>query len=101
MKILILGGDGYCGWPTALHLSASGHDVEIVDNLCRRRFDEEELGETSLTPVRDIGERVAVWEEVSGKRIGVQIGDLLDWQFLSAVVAEFRPDAIVLYAEQR
>src|SRR5260221_14188435 len=101
MKIMILGGDGYCGWPTALHLSDAGHDVAIVDNLCRRRFDEEELGPTSLTPIRTLEERVAAWEEVSGKKIRVEIGDLLDWEFLSRVVQEFEPAAIVHYAEQR
>src|SRR5437899_406760 len=101
MKIMIPGGDGYCGWPTALHLSDAGHDVVIVDNLCRRRFDEEELGPTSLTPIRTIEERVAAWEEVSGKKIRVEIGDLLDWEFLSRVVSEFEPEAIVHYAEQR
>jgi UDP-sulfoquinovose synthase len=101
MKILILGGDGYCGWPTALHLSDKGHDVTIVDNLCRRRFDAEELGQTSLTPIAAVEERIAAWEEVSGKQIGVEIGDLLDWEFLSRVVADFQPEAIVHYAEQR
>jgi UDP-sulfoquinovose synthase len=101
MKILILGGDGYCGWPTALHLSDAGHDVKIVDNLCRRRFDEEELGNTTLTPISTIEERVAVWEEVSGKKIGLAIGDLLDWEFLSSTLAEFEPEAVVHYAEQR
>jgi UDP-sulfoquinovose synthase len=101
MKILILGGDGYCGWPTALHLSDAGHDVKIVDNLCRRRFDEEELGNTTLTSISTIEERVAVWEEVSGKKIGLAIGDLLDWEFLSSTLAEFEPEAIVHYAEQR
>jgi UDP-sulfoquinovose synthase len=101
MKIMILGGDGYCGWPTALHLSDAGHDVTIVDNLCRRRFDEEELGATTLTPIRTIEERVAAWEEISGKTIGLEIGDLLDWEFLSRVVSEYQPEAIVHYAEQR
>jgi UDP-sulfoquinovose synthase len=101
MKILILGGDGYCGWPTALHLSDAGHEVTIVDNLCRRRFDEEELGNTSLTPIRTIEERVEAWHEVSGKTIGVEIGDLLDYEFLTRVVADYQPEAIVHYAEQR
>jgi UDP-sulfoquinovose synthase len=101
MKILVLGGDGYCGWPTALYLSDAGHDVTIVDNLCRRRFDAEELGDTTLTPIRPIEERVAVWREVSGKSIRLEIGDLLDWEFLARVVAECEPDAIVHYAEQR
>src|SRR3954453_19673217 len=101
MKILILGGDGYCGWPTALHLSDAGHDVAIVDNLCRRAFDEQELGTTSLAPIRPIEERVAVWDEVSGRRIRLEIGDLLDWEFIAGVVEDFAPDAIVHYAEQR
>jgi len=101
MKILILGGDGYCGWPTALHLSDAGHQVAIVDNLCRRRFDEEELGNTSLTPIRSLDERVQAWEEVSGRRLGVFVGDLLDYDFLAAVIAELEPEAVVHYAEQR
>src|SRR3954463_8084595 len=101
MKILILGGDGYCGWPTALHMSDADHDVAIVDNLCRRRFDEEELGATSLTPISSIEERIVAWQEVSGKSIRLELGDLLDWEFLSRVVEDFAPDAIVHYAEQR
>ena len=101
MKILILGGDGYCGWPTALHLSDAGHQVAIVDNLCRRRFDEEELGNTSLTPIRSLDERVEAWQEVSGRRLGVFVGDLLDYDFLAAVIAELEPEAVVHYAEQR
>ena|SRR5436190_1421205 len=78
MKILILGGDGYCGWPTALHLSDAGHEVTIVDNLCRRRFDRDELGNTSLTPIRSLDERVEAWQELSGQTIAVELGDLLD-----------------------
>jgi UDP-sulfoquinovose synthase len=101
MKILILGGDGYCGWPTALHLSDAGHQVAIVDNLCRRRFDDEELGNTSLTPIRSLDERVEAWEQVSGRRLGVFVGDLLDYDFLAAVIAELEPEAVVHYAEQR
>jgi len=101
MKILILGGDGYCGWPTALHLSDAGHQVAIVDNLCRRRFDEEELGNTSLTPIRSLDERVEAWEQVSGQRLAVFVGDLLDYDFLAAVIAELEPEAVVHYAEQR
>ena len=69
MKVLVLGGDGFCGWPTALHLSDIGHDVVIVDNLSRREIDIE-LEVDSLTPIRPIGERIRVWKEVSGKSIG-------------------------------
>jgi UDP-sulfoquinovose synthase len=100
MRILVLGGDGYCGWPTALHLSDVGHSVVIVDNLARRSWDLE-LGASSLTPISDLDDRVAAWHEVSGRRIEVAVGDLLDWEFLSGVVDTHRPDAIVHYAEQR
>jgi len=89
MKIMILGGEATAA-ADRLHLSDAGHDVVIVDNLCRRRFDEKSCP-TSLTPIRTIEERVAAWEEVSGKKIRVEIGDLLDWEFLSRVVAEFEP----------
>jgi UDP-sulfoquinovose synthase len=100
MKVLVLGGDGYCGWPTALHLSEAGYKVVIVDNLARRRWDEE-LGTSSLTPIRPLDERVAVWRQVTGKSIAVEIGDLLDWEFLDEIVARYRPDAVVHFAEQR
>jgi UDP-sulfoquinovose synthase len=82
-------------------LSDKGHDVVIVDNLARRQYDADELGPTTLTPIRTIEERIDVWEEVSGKRIPYEHGDLTDWEFTSRVVAEHKPDAIVHYAEQR
>jgi UDP-sulfoquinovose synthase len=66
LKILVLGGDGFCGWPTALYLSARNHDVVIVDNLSRRNIDNE-LEASSLTPIRPIGERIRAWKEVNGK----------------------------------
>lgn len=101
MRVLILGGDGFCGWPTALHLSARGHDVEIVDNLSRRRIDEE-LGVGSLTPIAPLPERLDAWREVSGRTIrahaitvGKEYDELLD------LLREFRPDAVVHFAEQR
>ena len=100
MKILVLGGDGYCGWPTSLHLSDVGHEVVIVDNFVRRTIDHE-LGAQSLTPIADPKERVRVWQEVSGQTIGIEFGDLLDWEFLSEVVQRHQPDAIVHFAEQR
>ena len=71
MKILVLGGDGFCGWPTALHLSRLGHEVTIVDNLSRRKIDVE-LEVESLTPIRPISERLAAWKEVSGRTIGFE-----------------------------
>lgn len=99
MRIMVLGGDGYCGWPTALHLSAAGHDVVIVDSLIRRGWDSE-LGNESLTPIYSTEERLAAWKEVSGKTIRVAIGDLLDWTFLARAVEDTDPQAIVHYAEQ-
>src|SRR5580698_8244175 len=101
MRILILGGDGFCGWPTALHLSDRGHDVTIVDNLSRRGIDLEMQVE-SLTPIRPIGERLRVWSEVSGKEIGYRNIDLAnEYDKLVALLLEVRPDAIVHFAEQR
>ena len=72
MRVLILGGDGFCGWPTALHLSARGHEVEIIDNGSRRRIDEE-LAAGSLTPIADLETRLAAWREVSGRTIRASI----------------------------
>jgi UDP-sulfoquinovose synthase len=100
MKILVLGGDGYCGWPTSLHLSEAGHEVVIVDNCVRRTIDHE-LGAQSLTPIADLKERVGAWQEVSAQTIGVEFGDLLDWEFISDVVGRHQPEAIVHFAEQR
>jgi UDP-sulfoquinovose synthase len=100
MRILILGGDGYLGWPTALHLSQRDHDVAVVDNFARRSWDHE-LGAESLAPIRSLQERVAAWYELSGRRIGVFVGDLCDYTFLEPVVRDFRPEAIVHYGEQR
>jgi UDP-sulfoquinovose synthase len=99
-KVLVLGGDGYCGWPTALHLSDAGHDVTIVDNLARRAIDEE-LGTDSLTPIRSLEERVGLWSSVAGRRIETEIGDVLDYDFLARVIQEAEPDAVVHFAEQR
>jgi UDP-sulfoquinovose synthase len=99
VKILILGGDGFCGWPTALHLADAGHDVALVDNFVRRAWDVE-LGSGSLTPIRTLEERLDTWHELGGREIKLAVGDLLDWEFLSAAVDTYRPDAIVHYAEQ-
>lgn len=99
-KILVLGGDGFCGWPTSLHLSNLGHDVTILDNLSRRHIDEE-LGADSLTPIADIEERIAAWTEVSGREMGFFNVDAADYGALRAVMAELRPDTIIQFAEQR
>jgi UDP-sulfoquinovose synthase len=100
MKILVLGGDGYLGWPTALHLSALGHDITVVDNLVRREYDAE-MGVDSLVPIAPIEERVKKWKEVSGRQVGVRVGNLTDAAFTYGVVAECKPDAIVHFGEQR
>ena len=101
MNILVLGGDGFCGWPTALHLSAAGHAVTIVDNLSRRRIDDE-LGIESLTPIRPIDERIEVWNELTDGAIDYVDLDLaLDYDSLLALLIERRPDAVVPFAEQR
>ena len=100
MKILVLGGDGYCGWPTSLHLSDAGHEVVIVDNCVRRQIDHE-LNAQSLTPIADPRQRVLAWQEVSGQTVEIEFGDLLDWEFLSGVVRRHRPEAVVHFAEQR
>ena len=100
MRVLVLGGDGYLGWPTALHFSQAGHQVAVLDNLARRGYDEE-LGVRSLVPIEDMATRVRAWEEVSGKRITYYEGDLLDADFVYATLREFTPDAVIHYAEQR
>lgn len=101
MKVLVLGGDGFCGWPTALHLSNRGHDVIIVDNLSRRKIDIE-LEVDSLTPIRPIGERIRAWKEVSGKEIGFHSFSVDEHyhRLLNLFIAE-EPDAVIHFAEQR
>ena len=99
MKIMILGGDGYCGWPTALAFSDAGHDVVIVDNLSRRAWDEDH-GLASLTAIRSLEERVDAWFEEGGRELVVELGDVLDWEFLASAVARHEPEAIVHFAEQ-
>ena len=100
MRILVLGGDGYLGWPTALHLNALGHDVAVNDNFARRGYDEE-MGVESLVPIATLEERLAVWTEVSGKTIKSYVGDLCDPAFVHEMVGDFRPDTIVHFGEQR
>lgn len=101
MKVLVLGGDGFCGWPTALHLSNIGHDVVIVDNLSRRKIDVE-LEVQSLTPIAPITTRLAAWKEVSGKTIGFDYLDVAhDYQALIDLIRDEKVDALVHFAEQR
>ncbi len=101
MIIAILGGDGFCGWPTTLHLSEAGHEVHIVDNLSRRWIDTE-LGVQSLTPMDSIQERCRIWRKLTGRSIHFHLLDLAkEYERLKAWLADTRPDAIVHLAEQR
>src|SRR3984893_17931328 len=100
MKVLVLGGDGYLGWPTALHLSEVGHEVAVADNFARRGYDHE-MGVDSLVPIESLQVRVAVWREQTGKTIAYYVGNLCDADFTYHIVRDFAPDAIVHFAEQR
>jgi UDP-sulfoquinovose synthase len=99
MRILILGGDGYLGWPTAMRFSARGHDVAVVDNFSRRRWHTEH-STGSLTPIRSLADRIDAWRERSGNEIRSYVGSIEDWDFLDAVVAETTPEAVIHYGEQ-
>ena len=100
MRVAVLGGDGYCGWATALYLSKKGHSVAIVDNFIRRQWDHE-LGVQTLTPIRTLAERLRVWQELAGMQIELFVGDVTDYDFLSSCIESFAPDAVVHFAEQR
>jgi len=101
MRVLVLGGDGFCGWPTSLYLSDRGHDITILDNLSRRKIDVD-LEVESLTPIVPLGDRIKAWREVSGREIGFINVDLAtEYDRLAVVLRELRPDAIVHFAEQR
>jgi UDP-sulfoquinovose synthase len=99
MRLLILGGDGYLGWPTAMRFSERGHDVSVVDNFSRRRWHHEHSTD-SLTPIRSLGERIDAWRELTGSEIRAFVGDIEDGEFIDRVVAETLPEAIVHYGEQ-
>jgi UDP-sulfoquinovose synthase len=101
MKVFVLGGDGFCGWPTSLHLSNLGHDVVILDNLSRRNIDNE-LEAGSLTPIRPMGERLAAWRELTGRTMRfVRVDVAQDYPRLLELIRTERPDAVVHFAEQR
>jgi len=100
MKICVLGGDGYCGWATALYLSRKGHSVAVVDNFVRRQWDFE-LGAQTLTPIQPLRDRLRVWQELTGKSIELFVGDVNDYDFLAGAIEDFAPDAVVHFAEQR
>jgi len=99
MRVLILGGDGYLGWPTAMRFSGRGHDVAVVDNFARRRW-VDEVGGDSLTPIVPLNERIEAWREASGKRIQSYVGDLAEDTVAADVVVDFQPDTIIHYGEQ-
>src|SRR6202521_6164150 len=100
MRVAVLGGDGYCGWATALYLSMKGHFVAIVDNFARRQWDHE-LGVQTLTPIRPMSDRLRIWQELTGNTIELFVGDVTEYDFLSAVIKDFEPEAVVHFAEQR
>jgi UDP-sulfoquinovose synthase len=99
MRILVLGGDGYLGWPTAMNLTAHGHEVAVADNYLRRRLCREEKV-SFLYAVPELEERAALWQSVSGHQIAAYVGDLSRWDFIAEVFEKFDPQAIVHYAEQ-
>ena len=100
MRILVLGGDGYLGWPTAMYLSRHGHEVAVLDNCVRRQYDHE-LGSGSLVPIEPLRTRVRVWEELTGKKIEIFHGDLCDAEFTYDVITGWQPESVVHFAEQR
>lgn len=100
MRVLVIGGDGYCGWATALHLSQKGHEVGILDSLVRRFWDSQ-LGADTLTPIASIQQRIQRWKDLTGKSIDLFIGDITDYAFLSQSMRQFQPDSIVHFGEQR
>lgn len=100
MKVLVIGGDGYCGWATALYLSNKGYEVGILDNLSRRYWDSK-LGVDTLTPIAPIQKRVQRWKDLTGNGIDLFVGDITDYGFLSQTLRQFEPEAIVHFGEQR
>lgn len=100
MKVLVIGGDGYCGWATALYLSNRGHDVGILDSLVRRHWDAQLQIET-LTPIAPIQKRIQRWKDLTGNSIDLFVGDINDYAFLHKSLHEFQPEAVVHFGEQR
>jgi UDP-sulfoquinovose synthase len=100
MKVLVIGGDGYCGWATALYLSNRGYEVGILDSLVRRHWDNE-LGVETLTPIAPIQHRIQRWHDLTGKSIDLFVGDITNYEFLNIALHKFEPEAIVHFGEQR
>src|ERR687887_1098006 len=99
MRLLILGGDGYLGWPTAMRFSARGHDVSVVDNFSRRRWHTQHSTD-SLTPIRSLADRIEAWREASGREIRAFVGSIEDGNFMDRVIAEALPETVIHYGEQ-
>jgi UDP-sulfoquinovose synthase len=100
MKVLVIGGDGYCGWATALYLSNRGYEVAILDSLVRRHWDAQICVDT-LTPIAPIQQRIQRWQDLTGKSIDLFIGDITNYDFLSKTFRQFEPEAVVHFGEQR
>ncbi len=100
MRVLIVGGDGFCGWPAALRFSARGHEVAVLDNFSRRAWDKE-LGTNSLVPIASLHERVSAWCELTGREIRAYAGDLTDYEVVDRALRDFAPEVIVHFGEQR
>ena len=100
MKILVIGGDGYLGWPTALYLAERDHDVAVVDNFQRRLWDHE-IGASSLIPILSLQDRIRVWSELGKRPIAAHVGDVTDWDFVERLFRSFEPEAIIHYGEHR
>jgi UDP-sulfoquinovose synthase len=100
MRIMVLGGDGFCGWATSLYLSKQGHSVAIVDSLIRRQWDKQ-LDVKTLTPIFGLGERLSLWHRKAGLHISPFIDDITDYDFLCEVFRAFKPEAVIHFAEQR
>jgi UDP-sulfoquinovose synthase len=100
MKVLVIGGDGYCGWATALYLAKQGHEVGVLDSLIRRHWDRT-LGVDTLTPIAPIHKRIERWKAVAGQRMDLFVGDITNYEFLESVFRNFEPQAVVHFGEQR
>ena len=100
MKVLVIGGDGYCGWATALYLSNRGFEVAILDSLVRRHWDNE-IGVKTLTPIATIQQRIQRWKDLTNKSISLFIGDITNYEFLKGALHKFEPNVIVHFGEQR
>ncbi|NJK27907.1 MAG: NAD-dependent epimerase/dehydratase family protein, partial [Coleofasciculaceae cyanobacterium SM2_3_26] len=100
MKVLVIGGDGYCGWATALYLSNRGYEVGIADNFVRRHWDLQ-LSIDTLTPITPLKQRIDCWKGLTGHSIEMFVGDITDYDFLSSMMRQFEPEAVVHFGEQR